>query len=77
MVKIVEPYINLNLTVLNGSNVFHLAVQADSIDIFEYFLNNANHADPKKQNDFQETPYDLVKSYRMEKFLESNNLGNQ
>ena len=77
LVKIVEPYINLNLTVLNGSNVFHLAVQADSIDIFEYFLNNANHADPKKQNDFQETPYDLVKSYRMEKFLESNNLGNQ
>lgn len=77
LVKIVEPYIDLNLTALNGSNVFHLAVLADSIGIFEYFLNNANHADPKKQNDFKKTPYDLVRSYRMEKFLESRNLGNQ
>ena len=77
LVKIVEPYIDLNLNVQNGSNVFHLAVLADSIGIFEYFLNNANHADPKKQNDFTKTPYDLVRSYRMEKFLESRNLGNQ
>ena len=74
LVKVVEPYINLDLTLRQGSNVFHLAAQFGTIEIFKYLIKNAKAADPRLQNNSTDTPYDLARSDEMKEYLESVNL---
>ena len=74
LLKIAEPYINLDLTLSQGSNVFHFAAEYGTIEIFQYLRKNAKAADPRLQNASAYTPYDLANSDEMRQYLESINL---
>ena len=58
LVKMVAPYIKLDVPLYHGLNALHIASQKSYIDIFEFSIEKAKSANPSDNTN--QTTYDVV-----------------